>query len=343
MSLFSYAAAQGYIRARLSRLLDQAAWDRLLEVNTPAELGQFLAQTVVARAVASDGHVHVQILRGEVAAAGAALVRFLPRGPGELLAWYNRRFEIENLKTVLRAVHYQLEPARTVASLIPIRPDGRRWEALVHGGSIPAVLEQIRESPYARPLENAMERYQQERRLFHLEIALDLFYFQRLVQLIESQGGKDAADARRFLGRWIAVQNLIWAFRYRIYGRMTPEEIINYTLHRAFQAGLDTVRRVALGSPLAVEAERLGFRLSPGLSEVEGLTEVEILAERQRFQFASAMTGRPLFHLGGVLAYLWLLEGEVRDLAVIAEGKATGLGRAEIARRLVRAAWMQAA
>jgi len=183
-----------------------------------------------------------------------------------------------------------------------------------------------------------MERYQQERRLFYLEIALDLFYFQKLVRLIESQSGKDAADARRFLGRWIAVQNLLWAYRYRIYGRMTPEEIINYTLHRAFAAGLDTVRRVALGSPLAVEAGRLGFQISPGLSEVEGLTEIEVLAERERFRYAMAAIRRPLFQLRGVLAYLWLLEAEVGDLTVIVEGKRIGLSGSEIGRRLVRAA-----
>ena len=183
-----------------------------------------------------------------------------------------------------------------------------------------------------------MERYQQEGRLFYLEIAVDLFYFQKLVRLIESQTGKDGADARRFLGRSIAVQNLLWAYRYRIYGRMTPEEIINYTLHRAFAAGLETVRRVALGSPLVVECERLGFHISPGLSEVEGLTEVEVLAERERFRYATAALRRPLFQLRGALAYLWLLDAEVRDLTVIVEGKRTGLASAEIGRRLVRAA-----
>jgi hypothetical protein len=133
-------------------------------------------------------------------------------------------------------------------------------------------------------------------------------------------------------------QNLLWAYRYRIYGRMTPEEIINFTLHRAFAAGLDMVRRVALGSPLAVEAERLGFRVSPGLSELEALTEIELLAERERFRNATAIIGRPLFHFGGILAYLWLLEAEIRDLTVIVEGKTTGMGDAEIARRLFRAA-----
>ncbi len=278
------------------------------------------------------------MLLGELADAGRALVRFLPPRAGELVSWYNRRFEIENLKTVLRSVHYGLDPSRARSSLIPLRATQWRWDVLLEAQSIASVVHQIRESPYARPLENAMERYQQERRLFYLEIALDLFYFQKLVRLIESQSGKDAADARRFLGRAIAVQNLLWAYRYRIYGRMTPEEIINYTLHHAFAAGLDTVRRVALGSPLDVEAVRMGFRITPGISDVEGLTEIEVLAERERFRYARAAIRRPLFQLRGALAYLWLLEAEVRDLTVIAEGKLAGLSSAEIGKRLVRAA-----
>ncbi|MGA2882968.1 MAG: V-type ATPase subunit [Bryobacteraceae bacterium] len=323
MSLFSYAAAQGYVRARLSRLLDDAAWSRLLEAD---------------RAARTASHQSAVTLLGEVADAGRALVRFLPPGAGELVSWYNQRFDVENLKTVLRAVHYGLDPSRARASLIPLRATSVRWDLLIEAGSIATVVDQIRESPYARPLDHAMERYQQERRLFYLEIALDLFYFQKLVRLIESQSGKDAADARRFLGRSIAVQNMLWAYRYRIYGRMTPEEIINFTLHRAFAAGLDTIRRVALGSPLAVEAARLGFRIAPGISEVEGLTEIEVLAERERFRYAKAAVRRPLFQLRGALAYLWLLEAEVRDLTVIMEGKVAGLSSEEIGRRLVRAA-----
>lgn len=323
MSLFSYAAAQGYVRARLSRLLDEAAWKRLLEADTAA---------------GTASHQSAVTLLGEVADAGRALVRFLPPSAADLVGWYNRRFEMENLKTVLRAIHYGLDPSRARASLIPIRATSVRWDLLIEAGSIAAAIDQIRESPYARPLDHAMERYQQDRRLFYLEIALDLFYFQKLVLFIESQRGEDAADARRFLGRSIAVQNMLWAYRYRIYGRMTPEEIINFTLHRAFEAGLNTIRRVALGSPLAIEAARLGFRISPAISEVEGLTEIEVLAERERFRYAKAAVRRPLFQLRGALAYLWLLEAEVRDLTVIMEAKVAGLSSEEIGRRLVRAA-----
>ena len=329
--MFSYAAVQGNIRARLSRLFDRALWARLLEANSAAEVGQLVGHT-------REPAIHLQNLRGQVAAAAGALVRFLPRGSRAVVAWYNRRFEIENLKTVLRTVHYRLDPSRVRASLIPLESRRWHWETLLGADSISVVLDQIRDSPYARPLENGMERYRQEGRLFHLEIALDLFYFQKLVRLIEAQSGKDASDARQFLGRWIAVQNLLWAYRFRIYGRMTPEQIINYTLHHAFAAGLDAVRRIALGSPVAVEAARLGFAISPGLPELEALTQIEILAEREFFRHATAAISRPLFRLGGVLAYLWLLESEVRDLTVILEGKAMGLSGQEIARRMVRAA-----
>lgn len=338
MSVFFYAAAQGYIRARLSRLLDHTTWARLLEANSSTEVGQLLGHTAVAPAVARDGTVRLRILRGEAATAGRAVARFLPCGPRELVAWYNERFEIENLKTVLRTVHYQLERPGALSALIPLRSTRWQWEALLEMGSVAAVIDQIRDSPYARPLEHTMERYRQERRLFYLEVAVDLFYFQKLVRLIESQSGTDEADAQQFLGRWIAVENLLWAYRYRIYGRMTPEEIINYTLHRAFAASLDTVRRVVLGSPLTIEAERLGFRLSPGLSDAEALTEMEFQAERERFRHATAIINRPLSRLGGVLGYLWMLEGQVHDLTVLVEGKATGLSGAEIARRFLRAA-----
>ncbi len=338
MRLFSYSAAQGYIRARLSRLLDRAAWLALLEAKSLAELGQFLRHTAVSPAVTSDGRILVRNMRGEAAAVGRALVRYLPRRSAELVAWYLQRYEIENLKTVLRAVHYRLERQRTVDALVPLASKRRQWEALLEAGSITLVLEQIRATPFARPLENALERYQQEQRLFHLEVALDLFYFRMLVRLIQTQTGKDGVGARELLGRWIAVQNLLWAYRYRIYGRMTPEEIINYTLHSAFAAGLDTVRRVALGSPLAAEAAHLGFQVSPALSDVEALTQIEIWAERERFEQATQIISRPLFHLGGVLAYLWLVESQIRDLAVIMEGMAAGLTGAEIAPRLLRAA-----
>jgi V/A-type H+/Na+-transporting ATPase subunit C len=339
LGLISYAGAQGYLRAKLSRRLNGDSWERLLTSRSPEELTQFLKQIpALAAAVTRNGSFAVQVLRGEVASAALAVVRFLPNRPARLLGWYNRRFEIENLKAILRKIHYGIEPPRVMAALIPVQTVPWKWEDLVGARSAAELIDRLRMSPYALPLEHAMERYSQEGRLFYLEVALDLFYFQKLVRLIEEQGGSDLKEATQFLGRAIAAENLLWAYRYRIHGHMPPEEIINFTLHRAFAAGLETVRRIALGSPLVPEAARLGYRLSEGRSDTQALIELEFLAERERFRRAVASIRRPLFGLGGVLAYFSLAEAEIRDLSVLAEGKAAGLSAEHIGLRLLRAA-----
>jgi vacuolar-type H+-ATPase subunit C/Vma6 len=226
VSSFSYADAQAFIRARLSNRLDQAAWSRLLDCKTPHDLAQALGQTPAAIAVGpnvgpngqngdgkiGEGEIRLQMLRADDAATAQSLVRYLPRNARNLVSWYNRRFEIENLKTVLRSVHYDLDPRRAARVLIPLRSQMEtghgRWDVLLTAGSIPAVMERLRGSPYAAPLEQASERYRQEQRLFHLEVSLDLFYYRRLVQLIEVLKGSEATQAMLFLGRWIALRIL---------------------------------------------------------------------------------------------------------------------------------------
>ena len=332
----AYSASQAWVRARLSRLLTGEDWLRLLESRNSAEMVRLLRGTWAEPAVAGDSRVILRVLIAESASAACILARFIPQKPRELFAWYNRRYEIQNLKIVLRSIHYRADRDRAMASLIPLAHGDWKWETLFESGSAPALLDRLRDSPYGRPLEQGLERYSQEKRLFYLEIAIDLFYFQRLVKLIDAQTGADKADARADLGKWIQVQNLIWAYRYRIYGQMRPEEILNFTLHRAFSAGLEVVRRIALGSPLIEEAARLGFRLPAGHSNAESLTELEVLAERERYRAAAATLHRPMFSLAGALAYLSLLECEIRDLGVIAEGKSAGLTSEEIRPRLLR-------
>jgi hypothetical protein len=80
----------------------------------------------------------------------------------------------------------------------------------------------------------------------------------------------------------------------------------------------------------------LGVRLPLGLSEIQGLSQIELQVERERYQRAAAAFGRPLFDLGGALAFLLLLDAEVHDLAVIVEGNSVGLTGAEVARHLLR-------
>lgn len=333
MGPFRHAASHAQAHARHADLLDAAAWHALLDERSLEGVVARLRDTFGSD-LSDDPADLERHLKQRLAAETAAMTAFQWGAPRRLLTAYGRRFELANLKTLLRARYHGLPAERCEAVLVPLPHTALRWQALLEAPSVEAVAELLAGTPYARPILTVLEQ-QGEAPPFPFEVALDLAYFQALVRQTLRLSGTDGRRARRFLGEWIAAENLAWAFRYRRLAGLTPEETVNYTLHRAFGAGLDAVRRVAIGATVADEAARLGYTIDPALPEEEALAALERAASRRRADAAARLFGRAVFDLGVVLALLTLREVEVLDLVTLVEGRVAGLGRAELSGRLL--------
>jgi len=333
MGPFRHAASHAQARARHSTLLDAATWRELLLAERLEDLVERLRLAVGADLPTHPAALERR-LKQRLAAETVALTALQWGAPRRLLRVYARRFELANLKTLLRARHHAVPVERCEAMLVPLPSTVLPWQALLEAPSVEAVAELLADTPYGRPIRTVLEQ-QGEAPPFPLEVALDLAYLQTLVRRILALGGADGRRARTFLGAWIAVENLSWAFRYRRLAGLTPEETVNYTLHRAFGAGLDAVRRVATGASVADEAARLGFAVDPELPEEAALASLERTALRGRAELATRLQGRTVFDLGTVLAQLTLREIEVLDLVTLVEGRAVGLNRDALSARLL--------
>ena len=215
--------------------------------------------------------------------------------------------------------------------LIPLGSSSRLpWNALIGANSVISVVNLLRQSAYGLVLDHALERYRREGVLFVLEVALDLSYNQHLLKLIAQLRGRDRRAAARFLGAWVDAQNLLWAYRYRIYADFSPEEILNYTLQRGLRVNADVVRAIALGAPLLTVVSQIWGDSLPGLEPLKGLPDrqalprLELILQRHLWQEARQARGGYPLGLATVLAYEILLESEVRDLVALTEGKAVG-------------------
>jgi V/A-type H+-transporting ATPase subunit C len=332
----SYAAPQAWARARRSGLISPPLWRRMLEADTLDGLVAIARETRYGSGVTSDPVRAEKHLGRVLAEETYALKRFVSGRARPLLAWHARRPELDNLKTVLRALHYRQPLERATSSLVPLPHSPLDWVRLLASSDVAAFVEQLQGSVYAKPLEDALERYRQEGLPFFLEISLDLAYLRHLLRLIARLGSGDRRQAQRFLGFSIDVHNLLWAYRYRIYARLAPEEILNYTLHRAYRVDIATLRRVVTGAPLQEEAARLGLRVGAELSEREALERVELESRRLLFARAAESFRGLTFHLGSVLAYGALVEAEVADLVTLLEGKAQGMSAADLVARMIR-------
>ena len=330
-----YAAAHARVRGLRSRLLSPAQWAEALNAPDLAGLLSVLQGTWYAEALGPltgappDATLLERALWAHQVRAARAPLYLLQGAARELLDWFWRRFEVHNLKTILRGVKYHTPPEQVRTALIPLDAASTLpWQALAEAGSIQAVVERLRSTRYGEVLEHALERYQREALLFVLEVALDLAYHWRLLRLVNRLQGRDRDEAQRFLGTWVDAQNLLWAYRYRIYARFSPEEILNYTLQRGLRVDASVVQRIALGAPLQDVVQALWGAQLPGLEalqdlpEREALLRLELLLQRYLYALAQRTLGAFPLHLGAVLAYEVLLESEVRDLVTVVEGKA---------------------
>jgi len=329
-----HAAAHAQARARRAGLITAAEWRSLLGEPDVAGVASRLDASVYGPDLSRDPPALERRLDARLAEETQRVAAFEWGLTRAVLGAYGRRFELANLKTVLRARFQRLEPERRDAALVPLPRSRLPWTRLAEAPSMQAFAALLDATPYARPLLSVLEQHE-DASAFSFEVALDLAYFQTLVRRIGRLAGRDARRARTLLGSWIAVENLSWAFRYRSLSRLTPEETINYTLHSAFGAGLEAVRRVVLGATVADEAARLGYAIDRDAPEDEALASLERAAVEARADAAERLFAAAPFDLGAPLAVLALREVEVRDLVTLVEGRAAHLDDGAIAARLL--------
>ncbi len=347
-SVSTYAALQAKVRARYSELLGGEELIRLSEAaDFPALVAQ-LKQTVYGPLLDQVPEANLvprrtaYRIRMRLAQAYASMISVAPKTAERLLLHMYRRFEVDNLKGVLRGVvtgaswdviNFVLFPL--TASVIPARE-------MAESGSVAEAVELLRGTQYYDYLSYALRRFSTEHSIFPLEVAIDLEYWRRLWSEIGELSGPDKTHAMNVLGGLLDFNNLMWAIRYRVYYNLSEEELINYTLPFGNKVRDEKIRAIAAGADIAAVVSQIYHEIrdvqqmlqnpTAGLPRLESELQRELVAACH-----SEFLGYP-FHIGLVLAYLILLEMEIKDLTVLIEAKSTGAPREEFLPLLVTAA-----
>lgn len=339
-----YAAISARVRAMYADLLTPQDWARLND--SPDFSTLFSALKATAYGPYLEGLKDKEIntrraiyqVKRKLADAYYSVTQMAPENTRPLLKQLYRYYELGNLKAVLRAlvtvpswnteettlwdrVRDVLSPLGE-GSILPA-------QAMIESGSIGAAVDLLRGTPYEESLSFAMKRYSAEQNLFPLEVALDLAHWRRLWAEAKKLTGQDREQATKIIGALLDMNNLMWAIRYKVYHRLSEEEIINYTLPFGFRVQDSDIRAIAAGADIAAIINRI----YPGIPDVNvllenpqnGLPKLEVLLKRQLIrQCLAAFVGNP-FHIGIPLAFLILSDIEVQDLIVLIEAKSSNM------------------
>lgn len=267
-----------------------------------------------------------------------SVIQMAPENTRPLVKQLYRYYEVGNLKAVLRALvtvsswdtdeTALWERVRDVlfplggASVLPA-------QAMVESGSVATAVDLLRGTLYEETLSFAIKRYSAEQNLFPLEVALDLDYWRRLWAEAKKLTGQDREQGTKIIGSLLDMNNLMWAIRYRVYHKLSEEEIINYTLPFGYRVQDSDIRAIAAGAEIPAVINRIYTGIPDVNALLEypqsGLPKLEVLLKRELIkQCLAAFVGNP-FHIGIPLAFLVLSDIEVQDLIILIEAKSSNM------------------
>jgi vacuolar-type H+-ATPase subunit C/Vma6 len=254
-----------------------------------------------------------------------------------------RGFEVENLKRVLRR-HLSgrsgecgpAERAFAPAALYDAGTAARVPLALLREASSASdLVARLDGTSFHRPLADALPVAESTGSAFPLEIALDDDQIAACWRAAGRLSGGNREKTRLLLGVEADVLALLWAYRGRFLLGLGADEVLPRMPYFGARLAPNDRRAAAESETAAALAARIASGPYAGLLEEDGSIapdRVDLRAARLLLAQARAVRAGLRFHLGQVVAFLWIADREVRDIGAVAECVHYGLGTAAMPR-----------
>lgn len=254
------------------------------------------------------------------------------------------RWDVFNLKTILRGKHLQLTAAQIQEGLLPVGVlEQSDLDALLTLGDVRTLVETASTwgLPQAAAMREGFAQYQRTGALADLELPLDRHYTEWATQSLGRRGA-NYDIARWILGTQIDTQNLVIVFR-AARENLQPDQSVAYFFPGGDSIDLKKYQRLAIMSDVDEIIDELrGTRYGKALDEAAvrfletaSLAVFERALEDYFTRRVMALAGRDPLGAGIPVSYLWAKLNEVTNLRIIVKSKSVGLAPDRARRDLI--------
>lgn len=247
------------------------------------------------------------------------------------------RYEVEDLKLYLRVLQRKEDLSKISHSVLVTESySSIDFASLSTATSLSDIVEKLKGTPYYKAL-NPYKEEEPSKILFYMEMNLDRFYFNNLKEKSKKLSSEDNKIFNKILGRNVDLLNIEWIYRGIKYYNLIPEELINFTLPNGFEFNYQRIKEMCYSSEEELKRIVLKTRYK-FLFDSE--KDIDLYMERRieryiYFEFLKDYRKAKL-DLTLTMAFIHLLEYEVKDIISILEAKRYGLGIEQTKEYLVR-------
>lgn len=343
-----YAAVNAKVRGLMGKMLYDEDYRKLINLESVQEIFDYLYNNTFYReALTPLAGIEIHRRQLELTLKKSfindyeVIYRYLTGSTKEFFAYFFAKFEIEDLKMLLRTIliEHDEEYLRENLLYLGVHTEDISVNRLTEIKSYQDLLNVFQDTRYYDTLKRFAERYEKDRNLFPIEMTLDFNYFTELARLAGKLSKKDYKIVRDLLGTQVDLLNIHWVYRIKKYYNLDPEEILNYTLPFHYRLSADDLRGLArVDDPEEIfnylKQTRYNTLFSPVARNKDILFEKYFLSYLLKKAYRIKVAGT--FNIGIISAYLYIKEYEIRDIITIVEGVRYSLESEQIRKYLIR-------
>lgn len=304
------------LHARRSRMAEAERLDALCRTRTIPEVGQALHAGASLQTAGEFQRLALQELIDEYSFCR----RHLSGAVGELVCWLQSRFQLENIKVLLRGFVNRISHDVLQKHLVSLpRELQLDTEVLLQARDEDEFVSRLPAGPSRKRIQAWLRFYPEERSLFLLEAALDAGYFAELLARASRLSGEEMDFIAPLMRQEAGAFLLMLAVRGKFHHGCTTETLLPLQIP---QSGISHERLRGFLTAMDI-ATAAGFALGRVVDEIPAqadAADLEVLTWKRFQRLANRAFRRSHLGLGAVIGYLELRRIELANLITLSEG-----------------------
>jgi V/A-type H+-transporting ATPase subunit C len=329
----SYASVLAKIGAEKSKLISESKLRTLVETKTLSEFAAQLRETTYQPQIAKvplplTSRKLERVFNENLIESYLKMIRNSPKSVTKFLGLNLLRFEVENIKVLIKAASVNLIPEQRLSKIYISAEDSLKKRSLVEEAAKATNLKQLanilKGSPYASALSKGLQIFEEKGSTAGFDILVDKVFFEALFESYDSLAKKEKPHAYYY----VSIENDSFTLLTILRGKVLNFDISWLRLavpRNKFNLTSDVVESLLLAPDfdsalkIALESHYGGF-FAKASSPEETISNADKAFKKAEVQHAKVNTVLEIFNIGAPLAFMKLKEAEVHNLIASSAG-----------------------
>jgi V/A-type H+-transporting ATPase subunit C len=208
--VLSYLYINAKVMAKEGKFISPIRWDELWGCTSPAEVASLLEGTdyfpYLSESATHEAKELEKAILEEFSTLAKEISTIMPKGAWPIREYLLRRWDVMNLRTIMRGIHGDLRKEEIAESLVEVGElDFAFLKGLIDADGVDGFVALLTRTPY-HGLTEGLSKYHAMHNLFFLEASLDKVLWEGLlVKVLKMKGSREFRD---FIGLCAETHNL---------------------------------------------------------------------------------------------------------------------------------------